>query len=541
MNDHQYYFEYLIGKGVPAAHARGMVANMPRESGMNPAAVGDNGNSIGLFQHNGPRRRKLLAFAKAAGKDWRDPYVQMDYALTEPDTAKYLNENFRGGEDASEWFLRHWERPANPDQDWQKTSRDYAELFGGGVQPAAAGGGQPAYRAVATTQQGGGMGPLAGSGYDDEFIRSATERRAGIDAQIQELMARQDEDPLLGRGPDERSNPFGSMLYDYGEAMMRAPTGWQILQPGAKIPGINELATGVRQERKAASRDNYRRQLGALGLQRGVFQDELTGQIAERAYRDKLTQRQRAEGMAMQQAATEQAQRQGMVDMALEQGREDVARAIGLGVPGAEKELIEPAGGEPTASEKKYRFLIEQGKTPEEALEIAFKGGVEINTGDVQYGSVPAGFSRTIDPETGVATDVPNPGTIEFKKRESAARGVEASLQSLDDLSAIVKEKGEGLDLVGDQATQTRIGVLYQQLMASVADLNNAGVLQPGEIETIKQGLPDPRDKMTLRDKDAIIAAYDELRKRIQRVKGSIEQPSGQTSAGAADDPLGLR
>ena len=55
--------QYLLAKGVPHAHALGMLANIRGESSFNPTAVGDNGNSYGLFQHNGPRRRALFDFA----------------------------------------------------------------------------------------------------------------------------------------------------------------------------------------------------------------------------------------------------------------------------------------------------------------------------------------------------------------------------------------------------------------------------------------------------------------------------------------------
>jgi hypothetical protein len=107
-------YKYLTQeKGLSHNHAVGMITNIKYESGFNAAAVGDNGNSIGLFQHNTSRMNALKNYA---GDDWTNWKKQIDYALTEKDTKRYLNQEFNTPENASIWFTLNWERPTNKEQ-----------------------------------------------------------------------------------------------------------------------------------------------------------------------------------------------------------------------------------------------------------------------------------------------------------------------------------------------------------------------------------------------------------------------------------------
>ena len=102
---------YLQSKGMSREHVIGMVNNLKYESSYNPAAIGDNGNSLGLAQWHKDRGQKMINFV---GPDWKTNWQgQLDYALTEPDTKKYLSKNFNSSADASKWFTYYWERPAN--------------------------------------------------------------------------------------------------------------------------------------------------------------------------------------------------------------------------------------------------------------------------------------------------------------------------------------------------------------------------------------------------------------------------------------------
>jgi hypothetical protein len=103
-------YSYLISKGVSTQHALGMMANIKHESNFIPTAVGDNGTSAGLFMHHNSRYDALKKHTKGDLTNWKK---QIDYALTEPDTKKYLSQKFTTPEKASYWFTTQWERPSN--------------------------------------------------------------------------------------------------------------------------------------------------------------------------------------------------------------------------------------------------------------------------------------------------------------------------------------------------------------------------------------------------------------------------------------------
>jgi hypothetical protein len=111
--------------GIPDIHAQGMLANIQGESNFNPRAIGDGGKSFGLFQHYADRGQALKQFS---GGDWTNPVKQLQYAITEPDTQKYLSTPFRNWQDASKNFTTQWERPANPLQKAADRQRKYRPL-----------------------------------------------------------------------------------------------------------------------------------------------------------------------------------------------------------------------------------------------------------------------------------------------------------------------------------------------------------------------------------------------------------------------------
>jgi len=102
-------FSYLTSKGVPKPHALGMISNIKAESNFDPKASGDQGTSIGLFQHHGPRKKALEDYA---GPDIHNWQKQIDFALTEPESQRYLQTPFQSPEQASQWWTIHWERPS---------------------------------------------------------------------------------------------------------------------------------------------------------------------------------------------------------------------------------------------------------------------------------------------------------------------------------------------------------------------------------------------------------------------------------------------
>lgn len=132
----------LIERGLPEHIADGILMNMRDESGLNPAAVGDNGNAFGLAQWNGPRKAALESFAAGRGAQAGDVGTQLDFLMSElqgPEKAagaKLMATQTPG--EAGAAFLNHFERPAEE----HRVRREAAYL--GGAAPAG-GMSMPAY------------------------------------------------------------------------------------------------------------------------------------------------------------------------------------------------------------------------------------------------------------------------------------------------------------------------------------------------------------------------------------------------------------
>lgn len=104
-------YNYLVQqKGLTDAHAKGMLANINAESGFRPSVTGDDGSSLGLFQHHLSRKDALLKHVNGDLTDWKG---QIDYALSEAPTKKYLATKFNTPQEASYWFTTKWERPSD--------------------------------------------------------------------------------------------------------------------------------------------------------------------------------------------------------------------------------------------------------------------------------------------------------------------------------------------------------------------------------------------------------------------------------------------
>ncbi len=107
-------FEYMTTtKGLSDAQAKGIIANIERESSFNPAAIGDNGNSFGLFQWN--KQAGRAAPMKRALPNWANNWKgQIDYALTESVGPNYKSDTAgMSAQDAAFWWMNKWEVSAD--------------------------------------------------------------------------------------------------------------------------------------------------------------------------------------------------------------------------------------------------------------------------------------------------------------------------------------------------------------------------------------------------------------------------------------------
>ena len=123
-------YDYLINvKKMSDVQALGLMANISRESGFRPGIPsGDDGGAGGLFQWKIPRS---TAMAKAV-PDWKTNWKgQIDYALNEPQNlslvppGEYQRRSFSSAQEAADWWMREWERPA----DESSGSRKHAQYL----------------------------------------------------------------------------------------------------------------------------------------------------------------------------------------------------------------------------------------------------------------------------------------------------------------------------------------------------------------------------------------------------------------------------
>lgn len=93
-------------------HRLGILANIQGESGFQPGVLGDHNTSGGFFQHHAERFSKMVNYV---GDDWATDWKnQIDFALSEPAGREYLSTRFSSPEQATDWWVRKFERPASP-------------------------------------------------------------------------------------------------------------------------------------------------------------------------------------------------------------------------------------------------------------------------------------------------------------------------------------------------------------------------------------------------------------------------------------------
>lgn len=125
-------YDYIKDKGYTSAQAKGIVANIHRESTFDPKVrSGDDGGPGGLFQWKGSRQTPEVASLVNSG-NWKG---QIDYALREDVGPQYKDATANmSAHEASMWWAKHWERPAslsNADTKHKKFLSQYKFQKGG--------------------------------------------------------------------------------------------------------------------------------------------------------------------------------------------------------------------------------------------------------------------------------------------------------------------------------------------------------------------------------------------------------------------------
>ena len=115
--------QYLEQKGVSEVHRDGIIANIKAESNFDPGAVGDSGQSYGLFQHHKERRDAMVGHT---GPNWSQNWqAQVDYALSEAPGKRFLRTHFPSSKAATAWWTLYFENP----KDAKRKSRERAKYI----------------------------------------------------------------------------------------------------------------------------------------------------------------------------------------------------------------------------------------------------------------------------------------------------------------------------------------------------------------------------------------------------------------------------
>lgn len=184
-------FQALTAKGYPPHIAAGLTGNIQQESGFDTAAVGDNGNSFGMAQWNGPRKAALMEFAQQSGMDPASMDAQiafLHHEMSGPESsARDAIMSAPDAETAARVASEKFWRPGVPMNDKRAAYASDAMARYGGGQSAPA---QPQQSPMQPQQQGQpDLGALVAA-MDNPYLSQG--QRAVVGAMLQKAMAGND-------------------------------------------------------------------------------------------------------------------------------------------------------------------------------------------------------------------------------------------------------------------------------------------------------------------------------------------------------------
>lgn len=202
----QQVLEALQRRGIPAHIAQGIAGNIAVESGFDPGineispVVPGSRGGFGLFQHTGPRRRALEAFAQQSGRPLADIDTQIDFALQELQTTERAAGEAllqtQTPEEAARVFSERFLRPGTPHLERRIAAATGGDVSGGAGAPSLLGS-EGDDMANGQQRRGGLLGLLGG-----------TQPQQGRTPGIVPEQGGQREGGLLGEGgflsPDRR-------------------------------------------------------------------------------------------------------------------------------------------------------------------------------------------------------------------------------------------------------------------------------------------------------------------------------------------------
>lgn len=209
------YYHYLISKGESPQVAAAIMGNIGQESGFDVNRVGDNGNSIGLFQFNkNGEQPTLRSWAEQNKRDVNDPYAQLDFVRSQLQSPAYAKvygqmQSAPNVGEATGAFMSGYERP-NPRYANPEARVGFANQFGEAPMPSASM--PPAVMPSAPMQQPPVQPSVAGLLQDPKFQKGFSG--------LASLLSPQPEQP-----PPALPTPYLHRPQMYGGQMFRGIFG----------------------------------------------------------------------------------------------------------------------------------------------------------------------------------------------------------------------------------------------------------------------------------------------------------------------------
>lgn len=521
---------YLKSKGVAPVKIAGILANIEDESGFQPAinegnpTVPGSRGGYGLFQHTGPRRRALEAYAGDGVSDWRK---QIDFAMTEPDMANYLKGSYASPGEAAVGFLDKFERPAKKHRDAR------AAKYLGSTFP------MPDVRMASNY---GGM--TTGSTNPMDIPGDPRTGRMNMPMNPYAPMPVAPGQTLMPQMPGQpQQQGFGGLmanpLFQMGAAIAANPSGYG----GSALQGLGAAVGAQQKYQLMAQNAAMQQQRLAMSL------TDLEDKRADRQQRRELVSRLKRGGrtaeadaiaagadpsdVLMPKAPRTETFFEG--DEAVQKQWDPTTQSWNTVGTGPRWKPDAPEGEDSTASMRNYEYLVEQGVDPQKARDMTFKSGTTVN-----IGSTPQGARPVTDPDTGEVTGYqPLPGSPQYQKIQDEAQRISQGVNSVTELRSLIDKHGTEATPFSSGKVRGKMSDLYGRIVAAIAASRGMGVLQEGERQAVEAQYPDPSKIGSLTKSDErMMAAYESLLEELQTSLAAKESQMGG-GAGTVGPQLG--
>lgn len=116
---------------------------------------------------------------------------------------------------------------------------------------------------------------------------------------------------------------------------------------------------------------------------------------------------------------------------------------------------------DPTTAQQNFEYLLSQGVPVEDALERAFSGGVNVNVGQSEFGTIPPGWRNVYDDSGNLTHQEPIEGGPAWQEQQEAARQSNERQSNLDRYgTTVVRNVGRLLDILDENPDWAMGGII---------------------------------------------------------------------------------